>query len=216
MDAVASSQNATKTRGLLSFSPAPNILKCFFFFPLLAKDTTMRRGFCLRFSSWAMHCSGMPKKEVQESLYQTSSSVPLGMSMHARQNIHDLQESPHSHRTHSCFPIKTDLASLEMPGEIGQHVCFSIRVMNLVFLFDFANFLKTNSSLAHLGFNYSVIKKKYCSYCYVFCMYFFSQYTITATNTWRWEPVNWTQSILGCRFFQQIMHSSAADSHLAS
>lgn len=37
-------------------------------------------------------------------------------------------------------------------------MCFSIHA-NLVFLFDFANFLKTDSSLAHLGFNYSVIKQ---------------------------------------------------------
>lgn len=45
-------------------------------------------------------------------------------------------------------------------------MCFSIHV-NLVFLFDFANFLKTDSSLAHLGFNL-LCYKKYCSYCYVF------------------------------------------------
>lgn len=37
-------------------------------------------------------------------------------------------------------------------------MCFSIHV-NLVFLFDFANFLKTDSSRAHLGFNLLCYKK---------------------------------------------------------
>lgn len=44
----------------------------------------------LQFSSCAMHWRGIPKKDVQLSLYHTNSSVPLGISMQARQKIFDL------------------------------------------------------------------------------------------------------------------------------